>query len=99
MDDTEVMGLEGLGPWLREYVWLSIRRRGASCPTIATGALVRASLFCTAARRVSPVHVKPWSRSRGAMPRRMGGVDPRQLVTAHPSGKEKAPRGDVALSG
>jgi hypothetical protein len=47
----------------------------------------------------SPVHVKPWSRPRGAMPRRMGGVDPRQLVTAHPSGKEKAPRGDVALSG
>src|ERR1700736_6440415 len=30
-----------------------MRRRGSSCPTIATGALVRASRFCTAAGRVS----------------------------------------------
>ncbi len=75
----------------QKYVWLSMRRRGSSCPTIATGALVRASRFCTAADG-SPVHVNP-GHDPGGHAKRMGGVDPRQLVTAHPSGKEKAPRG------
>jgi hypothetical protein len=92
MDDTEVMGLEGLGRSLREYVWLSMRRRGSSCSTIAAGALVRASRFCTAARRVSGARETLVTIPGGAKANGRGGP----AAARHPSSirkRESATRG------